>query len=888
MGNLDFRERYFMAWAENNGYHMGFCVDADIDQGSILNNQNLKVICYPGHTEYWSRPERSNIESKTSLGFKGKGGHLAFYASNNCYWRVDFSPLNSANPDNMVCYKDKAVSARWGQYLWRYQTEGPEAKFIGIQFEAVNQQNRSNIVKNASHWTFRGTGLINEKRFGLGGNGYDSLAAGESDMIMPSSPSNVLKLAEVYTATLPDTVAHGDEVTTVYSHVAYYEDQGTNSRIYAAGGMGWSSCLFGTDASVMRTITTNTLDHLSWKKYIGNIYTDQLKQLTWETNIQLDGYVNVLTSKYLVINGTESPITVQIDSAINVYGTLEIKGNVTFSGSGNIIVQNNGSLLIDPGATITLTNGKSIIVNNSTITALANSASPITFDFVSQRTSSPFNGIIMNSGSTGNFSYSTIKNAYYGLSAYSAVVAMTNCDIFNCYDAVYLNYVSNSSIFSLNKFHDNTDSGFRLFSNSSPYITQNQFYNNFNGVLCQDNSSPSFRNSSSSYTGKNDIYMNRMGFTCSAATPWLGSLTLPSFNNMIENNNTNNVGYDVRLYNGCTVQASKVWWGSPGTNPPTSPYIKIYNGTGGGTLVMLSPLQFSPSSMLVKALAVNGDGVSFSSQSSESASNNNTGSLYDMLFQAESYFSQKSYSIAENICKSIIETYPDSAASLSAVDLLCNVANESKDNTLKHYLEKFQTKGTKNLYGNIERILAGYEKENRIEKLDNIIKKYSNFPIQVQYAMLEKVVYYLYEKNDYNKALSVSQKMNDLFPDEFSTLQVEEALGLSPQKTKKNLQLINKDVLNKDNKPDKYELNVNYPNPFNPNTVIKFSLPEDNLTTLKVFDALGREVATLVNEVKQAASYEVTFNAGNLPSGLYIYRIKSGKFIESRKMLLVK
>lgn len=85
-----------------------------------------------------------------------------------------------------------------------------------------------------------------------------------------------------------------------------------------------------------------------------------------------------------------------------------------------------------------------------------------------------------------------------------------------------------------------------------------------------------------------------------------------------------------------------------------------------------------------------------------------------------------------------------------------------------------------------------------------------------------------------------------------------------------------------------FSLAQNFPNPFNPTTKVKFSLPEENLTTLKIFDGFGREVATLVNEEKPAGNYEITFNAENLPSGLYVYQIISGKFHGSRKMLLIK
>jgi hypothetical protein len=88
--------------------------------------------------------------------------------------------------------------------------------------------------------------------------------------------------------------------------------------------------------------------------------------------------------------------------------------------------------------------------------------------------------------------------------------------------------------------------------------------------------------------------------------------------------------------------------------------------------------------------------------------------------------------------------------------------------------------------------------------------------------------------------------------------------------------------------PTVYELGQNYPNPFNPSTVINFSLPESGMVTLKVFDILGQEVAELVNEVKQAGIYNVSFDASNMTTGLYIYRIESGAFTATKKMLLVK
>ncbi len=88
--------------------------------------------------------------------------------------------------------------------------------------------------------------------------------------------------------------------------------------------------------------------------------------------------------------------------------------------------------------------------------------------------------------------------------------------------------------------------------------------------------------------------------------------------------------------------------------------------------------------------------------------------------------------------------------------------------------------------------------------------------------------------------------------------------------------------------PAGYTLSQNYPNPFNPTTMIKFSVPETGFVTLKVYNTLGQEVATLVNEEKRAGSYEVDFNASNLASGVYMYTLSAGKVTLSKKMLLVK
>ena len=89
-------------------------------------------------------------------------------------------------------------------------------------------------------------------------------------------------------------------------------------------------------------------------------------------------------------------------------------------------------------------------------------------------------------------------------------------------------------------------------------------------------------------------------------------------------------------------------------------------------------------------------------------------------------------------------------------------------------------------------------------------------------------------------------------------------------------------------KPTEYTLEQNFPNPFNPVTQIKYSIVDNGIVTLKIYDVLGREIATLVNEEKAAGNYEVRFDASQLSSGIYLYTLQVGNFTQTRKMILLK
>ena len=88
--------------------------------------------------------------------------------------------------------------------------------------------------------------------------------------------------------------------------------------------------------------------------------------------------------------------------------------------------------------------------------------------------------------------------------------------------------------------------------------------------------------------------------------------------------------------------------------------------------------------------------------------------------------------------------------------------------------------------------------------------------------------------------------------------------------------------------PNNFSLLQNFPNPFNPITTIKYEMPISGLVTMKVYDVLGNEMTTLVNEEKPVGSYTVEFNASNYPSGIYFYSLTAGSFTATKKLILMK
>ena len=158
-----------------------------------------------------------------------------------------------------------------------------------------------------------------------------------------------------------------------------------------------------------------------------------------------------------------------------------------------------------------------------------------------------------------------------------------------------------------------------------------------------------------------------------------------------------------------------------------------------------------------------------------------------------------------------------------------------------------------------------------------------------------------------NGGLLIARMKLETTADKFEDTPLDMKLSESKFKTKvfsydgkKNIELVNSDnnpiegvtgkLTNESitNIPAEFALGQNYPNPFNPSTTINYELPASNFVTLKIYDLVGKEVATLVNEKLDAGRYTATFNGSNLASGMYFYKITAGEFTFVRKMVLIK
>ena len=168
-----------------------------------------------------------------------------------------------------------------------------------------------------------------------------------------------------------------------------------------------------------------------------------------------------------------------------------------------------------------------------------------------------------------------------------------------------------------------------------------------------------------------------------------------------------------------------------------------------------------------------------------------------------------------------------------------------------------------------------------IETADNLIKNYKEDADFLSGVLYAKGLIEAYDLNQPDIATETFSYILQQYPENSLAVLAEnelKILGKEVQEPKAGEGEITSNEI---------ELN-NYPNPFNPTTMISYTLPIDSKVVIKVYDILGREVETLVSDFKTAGKYSVNFNASNLSSGIYFYSISAGNFHQTKKMILTK
>ncbi|HOJ19839.1 MAG TPA: T9SS type A sorting domain-containing protein [Ignavibacteriaceae bacterium] len=555
------------------------------------------------------------------------------------------------------------------------------------------------------------------------------------------------------------------------------------------------------------------------------------------------------------------------DLTINSGKTLTIMG--TYDCYKNIIVSSGGKLDIRPGSTLNFHNGSKIVVNGL-FTANGKSDTLINIDFQSV-SGNPLNGILFGNSSSGNIDYCTIENGYYGVTASSCSLIIRNSEIKNCNIGIYMyntSYYGNDTEINGCNIHDNTYSGIHL-NNASPLITNNAISGSIDGVRCLDNSDALL--GKGGVEGYNDINDVWCGIYVFSSDPKLGSFDekhqaeIGGYNSI--------VGEDyhafVEMYS--EVIAHLNWWGSP--NPQAGKFIQ----EDGGAIDYNYFLESSPF----------GEIQTPEEGGEELLVKGKTGQIpLEGLTTREKYrvaarcYLNRDKAGARMLCNSILDEEGENRMKYPALRLLVRCIDEDsvRTNVIGKINNTLLTTAQTDYNAYLEMTLADIVKSSYLTSLDGIMTKYRNTAYK-PLILFRKFSYLYFEEENRDSARVIAEMMESQYPDHELTKSAKMMFGVTTLK---------KETEETSTIPKEYKLYQNYPNPFNPVTTIKYQLPANSKVTLTIYDILGKEVTKLVDKEQEAGKYEVEFNSGKLASGVYVYRIKAGEFMMSKKMILVK
>jgi len=581
--------------------------------------------------------------------------------------------------------------------------------------------------------------------------------------------------------------------------------------------------------------------------------------------------------------------------------TLEFDDQVaaSFSTAGNVIDNKTLSSGRDKffEKNTTIVNNKTLTVTNATVkfspnTSLTVNGSLNATNSTFTSLSSTWGGIRFNSGSSGGISYSYIQNADYGIrfnNAGTTSIMVSNSTIQNNTAGGIYFYNTYAKIHD-NVIQNNGSLGIRCDNYSSPELVGNTITGHSNyGLICHYYSSAKLAELNVYYSGGYNSITSNSGYGIYAdyySNLYLGSAPYGGYNNIYSNSN-----YELAALYSCNIAAENNYWGGDTTNA-----IYRYQSTVDISPYLQSQAQ-SQLNMMEHSIAEASTTISGSTQTNPE------------LEKAFELYIIGKYEEAMQVYNQIFEKSINEKDRIYALIGLSDCYKTSGKNGFLDFLNS--AKSSKSIINN-DLLTVALELENRIlleeNNFNQVIKNLEaiiNNPLSIseskKYALYNSIYIYLNFLNDRNKAGEIFSRLEKEFPDD--QLVSDSKFLLTGE------QIQNKEtILTKNNSTEQSETTVpksfkligNYPNPFNPTTIINYTVPTTSNVKISIYDIAGSLIKSFYSNSLNAGIHSVEWDGTNesglkVSSGTYIYRMEAvslegnaEKFVQSRKMILLK
>jgi parallel beta-helix repeat protein len=477
-------------------------------------------------------------------------------------------------------------------------------------------------------------------------------------------------------------------------------------------------------------------------------------------------------------------------------------------------------------------------------------------------------------GIHGNDANSTIienSNIYHVVTNGGAVLRITNSSpiIKNSHIFMYPLfgttgiYVGNNASPAIldNVIENNAGDGIHV-SNSTGLIARNTIQNNNGaGVRCEFLGSPVLGEAGYYPGTNNEINNNTFGVYASTfSSPYIGSLNNSWYrNNSIHSNSE----YNLYVSDYSNALAEYTWWGA------TDPESKIYYDS-------TSMAEYQPYLTLPPE-------NNLDSQQTPNQEERN-----DLLLEAIQYRYDGQYEQSLENLKSIIKNWSNSIEAVQAIVELYHLFNVNGNTEILYFCQSLNPQNEiMSIILNIS-LMKMMNMQNDLQSAlsiaDELIQNYPE-TIYEKEARAEKFYIYLDKYQDYDAAGDILLELKQKYSHDID-VNVMETLLSTEKPTAINDE--NSSTLHQAALPKEIVLNQNYPNPFNPSTTVEFSIHQSNFVTLKIYNILGEEVATLVSERLAAGKHAFKWDANGLASGMYLYKIQAGDLVQTKKMMLLR